>query len=182
MPGVKGKPQRTKYQVSQDKALISELCLKGYTQQRISNEINSRYKQSGSKVTITVASVTKDLKEIKNEWQSSANENMAEHKIIELKKIDALEREYWDSWQKSIQKDTKRTISKKISYRGGEEIRQSESKEEDYFGDPRFLDGINKCIEKRCNILGLTRQEEATTSSSIIITIEESTVGLIINQ
>jgi hypothetical protein len=183
MSALKGKPQRTKYQVSQDKAFIAELCLKGYTQQRMADLINERYKMAGSNITITVPSVNRDLKQIKEEWQKSANERMEEHKILQLKKLDALELEYWNSWQKSIKKDTRRTISKKIAYRGGEEIKQSESKEEDYYGDPRFLDGINKCIQQRSALLGLTKEDGSiTNNNNLIITIEESSVGVVFNQ
>lgn len=182
MPAVKGKQQRTKDQVAQDKALISELSLKGCTQQRIAEIINERYRQAGSKITITAASVNIDIRKIREEWERSGLLNVHEHKLLQLKKIDALESEYWRSWQKSIEKPTKRTLSKKISYRSGQEIKQTESREEDFYGDPRFLDGINKCIQQRCSILGLTKEEKTTVDGGMIITIEESTVGLIENK
>jgi len=182
MAAIKGKLKRNNNQMAHDKAVMAELSLKGYTLQRIVDEINGRYKASGVAISITTTSVCKELKQIREEWRKSGLLNTNEHKMIQLKKLDILEQQYWDSWQRSIEKPVKKTVSKKISYRSGEEMKQSEAKEEDFYGDPRFLDGINKCIQQRSALLGLANEDGTVTNNNLIITIEESTVGVVVNQ
>ena len=39
-------------------------------------------------------------------------------------------------------------------------------RKEEQIGDPRFLDGIMKCISKRCEILGLDAPKKAAFSNA----------------
>lgn len=77
---------------------------------------------------IDQAIVSRELKTIQKQWQIDSIFDFNEAKQKELAKIDNLELEYWDSWQTS--------------------------KAERASGDPRFLQGIQWCITKRCEILG----------------------------
>lgn len=81
--------------------------------------------------SVTQQTISKDLRFIREQWLSDAVLNMDELKTVELAKLDHLERQYWSAWEKSV------------------------SKIENQYGDPRFLNGVHKCIESRVRILGL---------------------------
>jgi hypothetical protein len=87
----------------------------------------------------------------------SALINFNEAKANELAKIDNLEREYWDAWERSkTQKETKSSKAKPdpTDANVGRVTEQME-KTEDLLGNAAFLRGVQWCINKRCEILGL---------------------------
>ena len=70
-------------------------------------------------------------------------------KARELAKVDNLEREYWDAWARSQEEAETRTVTK--DSKGGSTVDRYEGQ----VGDSRFLSGVQWCINKRCEILGL---------------------------
>jgi hypothetical protein len=94
-----------------------------------------------------------------------------EAKARELAKIDKLEREYYAGWRRSCEDEettrqaTKGKVVKRkdeegelVSERPAEVTRTRKGQA----GDPRFLAGVERCIERRCKILGIdapTRHE-----------------------
>jgi len=102
--------------------------------ERDRREISRRYLKGelqwdiANALNIDQAIVSRELKIIQKQWQKDSIFDFNEAKQKELAKIDNLELEYWDSWQTS--------------------------KAERAAGDPRFLNGVQWCITKRCEILG----------------------------
>lgn len=82
-----------------------------------------------SELGLSEATVSRDLKVLHKEWLAGSQVGFSKARARELAKIDRLEREYWEAWKRS------RT--------GGQA------------GDPRFLTGIQWCIERRCKIMGI---------------------------
>lgn len=82
----------------------------------------------GKELGITQQQVCYDLKDIQKQWLESSLVDIDTAKARELAKLDHVEREHWLAWARS----------------------QSEGP-----GDARFLDGVLKCVVKRCEILGL---------------------------
>jgi hypothetical protein len=85
--------------------------------------------------------ISYDLKILQERWVKSGAANMDEAKSRELAKIDNLERTYWASWettQKLIVLPDKTSIEAK-----------------NVPGDPRYLTGVQWCIERRAKLLGL---------------------------
>ena len=72
-----------------------------------------------------------DLKLVQKRWRVSALSDFNDAKSLELAKGDEMEREYWNSWT------------------------NSKTRNEEHCGDPRYLQGVQWCIHKRCEILGL---------------------------
>jgi hypothetical protein len=98
---------------------------------------------------IDQSTVSRDLKILQQEWQVARINDIDERKRQELAKIDNLELEYWDAWRKS--QNDKETVTARVK---AGEIETTERKE-GQTGDPRFLDGVQWCINKRCELLGL---------------------------
>jgi hypothetical protein len=118
------------------------------------------------------------MKTLVKRWQTSAMSDMAQLKLKELVKIDELERVYWDAWERSKTERTTSSTKKrerqqvepdpnqqpvgfKPSKRGQKgppvNIANIEAmlRKEESFGDPRFLAGVQWCIDTRCQIWGI---------------------------
>lgn len=143
--------KRTPHEIARDRLEISELYLKGETQLSIAS-ILARDPKRG--YTLTRQSITYDIQVIQKAWVAESVQNMDAAKARELAKIDHLEREYWKGWERSkhtMKKSrTEQTVNNGTSA-GTSEIIERQRR----VGDPTFLDGVQKCIERRCKILGL---------------------------
>lgn len=116
-----------------------------YLQQRTQWEI-------GEALSIDQSTVSRDLAEVRKDWQARATGDLSARKWEELARIDALERTYWDAWEKSCQ-DAERRTAKKV---GGEKPREEAGRTTSgRDGNPEFLKGVERCIEQRAKILGI---------------------------
>ena len=158
MAGIK----RTKTQRARDHKRIADLYLRGWTQMDIAEELET-----------SNATICRDLKTLHAAWLKSSLEDYDEAKGRELAKIDKLEFEYWLAWERSYQ--NKEVGTRKTVSTGELERREAIKREERQFGDPRFLTGIQWCINKRCEVLGLDapKKIDATSDGAPLFNLEE---------
>ena len=99
--------------------------------------------------------ITRDLAVIREEWKAAYAMAFGERVAQELAKLDLVELTYWEAWQRSL-KDSERLNAKTVKNADGK-VKQSEAVKqvEAQPGDPRFLEGVERCIKKRAEILGL---------------------------
>jgi hypothetical protein len=92
-------------------------------------------------------------------WKQSSEADYAERVAEDLAKLDALEAEYWRGWQRSLQK---KATQKRMGRIHGTEQRATEfeATQEELTGDPRFLDGVHKCLERRAKLLGYEQEQK----------------------
>jgi len=121
---------------------VATLYLKGWNQTSIAQQFG-----------VTQATISKDLKAIRKEWLESSIRDFDTLKEQELKRIDVLEREYWKQYEAS--QDAKETTSKEAIDIGGKKRHKVRTTSTQRDGDPRYLQGIQWCIEQRCKILGI---------------------------
>lgn len=102
------------------------------------------------------------VKELEKRWKASALRDFDQAKGIELAKLDHLEQQYWDAWERSCLDHTESHTIVEPRIVDGKEVpvrkRQTIKKIEEV-GDPRFLDGVFKCIDRRVKLLGLDAAE-----------------------
>lgn len=91
------------------------------------------------------------LRDIRALWRESAAKQFGERQAEELARIDRMEEEYWVAWEKSKVEKKRR--------RGQAEV-NNWSERAKHAGNPKFLDGIQWCIDQRCKILGLHAPKE----------------------
>jgi len=167
MPKRKGQKSRSRSQLERDRKRIAELYLKGWLQVDIADELN-----------LCQPTISSDIKALQKIWLNSSLRDFDELKSRELAKIDNLELEYWDAWDRSKQIKKSKTI--KLRPRKGqkkatnEDITDIQTKDEDVVGDPRFLNGVERCIERRCKLLGIDAPEKHEPLSIIIIPPEKT--------
>lgn len=98
--------------------------------------------------------INKYIKEGVQEWQASKNDMIADHKAIELEKINRLEMEYWEGWERS-KLPYENTSETKVKEGKGAKVTQIKTDKRAMHGDPRFLEGIHRCVEMRNKLLGI---------------------------
>ena len=136
---------RSSAQIARDRRRISDLYLQGWLQADIATEIG-----------ISAPTVSRDLKALQGDWLQSALLDFNEAKAQQLAKIDRLEREYWEAWERSKQGQKRTTV--KGRGESGEEKPSHQEKSvtlDEGTGDPRFLQGVQWCIDRRCKVLGV---------------------------
>lgn len=159
-------PKRTSEQKADDLRIIIPLFLKGYSYMMLMQHINAMREYTLSHVT-----VYQDIRQVLAEWTKERGKLIEKHKIVELTKIDQLERTYWEAWEQS-----RAPKKKKVSKQGGQMVNHPITNERvlgnpdkvvmethttDSVGDSRWLDGIQWCISKRCELLGLNKPAAA---------------------
>lgn len=164
--------RRTKDQLARDRSQIATFYLRGRTQQEIATLLNSETDDDGDPVreySLSQQQISNDLKRIREEWQQSALVDFHQKRAQELARIDHLEETYWDQFEASMQEREESKISGSVQQNtpqgdGAPGRRMApeefERKTKDpVVGDPQFLKGVQWCIEKRCELLGLDAPE-----------------------
>jgi hypothetical protein len=150
-----------------DRRKIADLYLQGETQVDI-----------GEELSLSQATISRDLKALQKEWLESTLIDFDKAKAEQLAKVDRLEREYWTAWEHSC--EDAETATHKV--KGKIEKRQDEDGKfiaeqpaevaktsKGQAGDPRFLAGIQWCIERRCKILGLNAPERTEVTGAVVV-------------
>jgi hypothetical protein len=112
-----------------------------------------RQGELAQQVGVNRSTVSRDLKVLNARWKEAAIRDLNAAKSQELERLDQLEREYWEAWEKS-KNIHETTTTEQTKTADGERLKAGIRKEEQC-GDPRYLAGVQWCIDKRCEILGL---------------------------
>jgi transcriptional regulator with XRE-family HTH domain len=135
---------RTKLQKQRDKRRVSSMYLQGETQADIA-----------ASVGLSQPTVSRILAELQVEWRASAQADINEAKARELAKIDALEVEYWQAWQRSQLDAEVETTKMQGSDPAAPGKLEKQKRVEGQVGDSRYLQGVQWCVEMRCKIIGI---------------------------
>ena len=142
-------PKRTEFEREAQLVEIKDAYLRGDTQMVIAERLG-----------LSQGQISRDLAKIQRRWRESSLVDINEAKQRELERIDVLEREYWQAWENSKGEQQRSTASKQG------ELSRAQIVKYESAGDPRFLAGVQWCVEQRCKILGLyapLRSEVAAT-------------------
>ncbi len=165
-------PKRTNIQRERDLVIVADLYLKGHTQQYIADEVSEEY----DRFSLTRQQIGYDVKKLIKRWQKSQLVDVDQAKIGELAKINHLERTYWDAWDRSckdaetVTQKTKGVVQRRQGEDGAfvaERPAEATKTSKGQAGDPRFLTGIQWCIEQRCKILGVYAPEKRELKGSV---------------
>ncbi len=150
---------RSKSEKERDRRNIAKLYLQGTTQMEIAERLN-----------ISQPTVSRDLTVIQKEWAAARINDIDERKRLELAKIDNLELTYWDGWKRSL--ENAETETTKMQGNKDEPGKIEKTKRvEGQAGDPRFLNGVGWCINKRCELLGLNAPKDIDVGGQVNIKV-----------
>ena len=144
-------PKRTEFEREANLVEIKDAYLRGDTQMAIAERLG-----------LSQGQISRDLAKVQKRWRESSLVDINEAKQRELERIDVLEREYWQAWENSKGEQQRSTASK-----DGDRSRAQIVKYESA-GDPRFLAGVQWCVEQRCKILGLLAAVKSDLNAAII--------------
>jgi len=142
-----------------DFTVIAKMYLTGSTQAEIALHCG-----------VTQQQISKDVKEIQARWLASSVRDFDEMRAEQLAKIDRLEMTYWNAWEESKRDHKRQRAGIKKGGKAQEEMAETTTEGRD--GNPVFLAGVDKCIERRCKLLGLDapiRAEYSHTGVSFIM-------------
>src|SRR5262249_55939864 len=122
---------------------VAELFLRGI----------KRQSELARRVGVDRSTVSRDLKALNARWKEAAVRDLDAAKGQELEHIDEMQREYWHAWEESKQ-GQETTTTEQVTSGDGERTKAAVRKEEQH-GDPRYLAGVQWCVEQRCKLLGL---------------------------
>lgn len=138
--------RRTPEQRENDLVFCTDLFLRGYSYRQISDLLNQRNAKLGLDYAIVPPMrVYKDLKQLLINWKREHEENIDLYITKELSKLDKIEAELWDAWERS-----KKRIVSKIRQSGLKKVRS-----ETFAGNPRYLDLVLSVQQRRAKLLGL---------------------------
>lgn len=157
-------PKRRPFEIDRDHLEISRLYLQGRTQTEIAEELK---KDPTRDYTLTQQTISRDLRTIQRKWLETSLINFNEKKSIELAKIDTLEREYYREWERSKLSKAKTQTEKSESK--GKTKQSAKIVKEDVNGDPRYLQGVQWCIDRRCQLLGLDAPKKMHIAASDVL-------------
>ena len=140
-------PQHTKEVINYRRQQVAQLYLAGKYQSEI-----------GQLLGVTQQQISQDLKAVQQQWLAASIRDFDTVKSEQLAKIDAVERAAWAAWERSLQP---REVTVQEVIEGEQRTNKVSLRKERQVGDPRFLERIQKCIDQRCDILGLSTATEA---------------------
>jgi hypothetical protein len=157
------KRSRTEAEVEQDLADVARMYVRGISTNEIARAIEHQY--SAGDVAVSITSIRQDIARIRQEWVNSALLDFNERKAEELARLDQLEAAYWKAWEDSCQPKTITEDFKGVqqALSGGRavdlEINTTKNVVEERDGNALYLQGVERCIDKRCKIIGLFSPE-----------------------
>jgi len=154
--------KRTKDQIRADRAEIARLYLRGVTQAEIAARLAQRPRV---RYQLTQQMISYDLKQIRKAWLQSSIRDFDELAAEQLAKIDYLELTYWAAWEKSLEDQRTEHATAKPDRNGTPRQVQAVYTTQQGRGDPRYLQGIERCIEQRCKLLGLYQPDKLDVTS-----------------
>lgn len=131
-------------QIVRYKKLTAELYLKCYPQTEIARRLG-----------ISQTVVSGYIVEMKEEWKNDARRDFAQIIERELAKLDLLELEYWESWEKSKKEQQIIEERERRNSESGNEVVEHKTTKKRSPGAKSYLDGVQWCIERRAKYLGL---------------------------
>lgn len=145
-------PARKKNLQEIDRAKRRRSVLALYLQGMAQHEVAAR-------LGISPMSVSRDVRHIRKKWEAEAKADIATHVRRELAKLDAIEQEAWRGWERSVKIDTEHQERTREAASGTYKERKTIVKPS--AGDPRYLDVVHKCVDRRCRILGVDAPVQA---------------------
>lgn len=158
MPNQTG-PKRTPREREVDIPVEIRLWVRGLSLKEIAAEISKDRPYS-----VGYSTIDRDIKIERAAWRSETLGAIDELIACELIRVNQIEREAWDAWERS-KKDSERSVTERKT--GESETMRAQMVREGQCGDPRYLTQVQWCIDKRCKLLGL----DAPQRSQIEVTM-----------
>jgi hypothetical protein len=118
------------------------------------------------KTGVSQVMICKDLKVIRRVWKESAVKDFDEKVAVECQKLDAIEREAWKGWRRSMRDE--------VTTEEGEygEFSRSTTKRRGQAGSAQFLALAMNCVKARCELLGLNEKVDDPEKNQVPVVVQ----------
>lgn len=151
--------RQRRLQIDKRRMQVAELALKGCRQIEIAERLG-----------VAQATVSSDLKQLRLQWQAAAAANTARSIARQLDKLDLIEREAWDAWERSKQ-PSHVTVVERSAENEPVKMRQTLKHQT---GDARYLDQVQKCLAAARELLGLSAAGKPHDGPRSLETMDET--------
>lgn len=124
--------------------VVAERYLRGQTQWQIAESLE-----------VDQGTISRDLSWLHEDWLEQSREDTDKRLARELKRLDVLEREAWEGWQRSLLTSERTRSKSRSGDRGYDETATDTMERRD--GNPKFLEIVGRCIDRRLEILGVKK-------------------------
>lgn len=138
-----------KLQKQERRMQVAELHKKGWSQAAIAERLG-----------VTQPTVSSDLKYIREEWRRSMVRDFDLARAQELQRVDRIECEANEGWDRSLKPSQSAVIQGEGAQQPSRKTVRNQS------GDPRFLDILLKCSERRSKLLGLDAPQKVAPTDT----------------
>ena len=157
--------------------ILSTLYKRGYSYREMRTEVMARLNLQ----TYSLETLKKDIDSLLEEWRETRIEDLDLALQLELERIDNLVKEAWEAWEKS-KESYKRVKNAQKGIPGTPEedengnmkpsevitVEMKQNTEEVVcYGDPRYLEVINRLLIERRKLLGLYSPEKMDLSGDM---------------
>jgi len=160
--------KRNEKQKSQDRTMIANWMVQNKTVRKIQELLNENNLEKGKGYTLSLGQIAADMKKVLQEWQDERKDFIDYVVDRELKKLDIIEAECWEAWDKSKQgKKTTKFSGGQITNTSVSGGKIKERSLEETSGDVKYLDKIFDCMDMRKDLLGYAAAKKVEFSGSI---------------
>jgi len=139
---------RRQQQIADRRRNVANLYLRGDWQPAIAE-----------KVGVSQSTISRDLAVVRKQWLKDASRDYDAKVAEELAKIDAIELEAWTEWEKSKDRKRAKKMTKKSLKGDAVQLIEETATIETLLPEARYLEIIQKCVVRRCKLLGLDAPE-----------------------
>lgn len=160
--------KRTDKQMEDDKNFIAKQLLMSKTTRETLRLLNEENERKNKGYTLSLAMIVYDYKKVLNEWRDERKEYIDLIVDRELKKLDVIEAECWQAWEKS--KEGKKITKLAGGTLSGGQVQGGSIKErsmEETNGDTKYLDKVFDCMDRRKELLGYGAAKKIEFSGSV---------------
>lgn len=154
---------RSEAEHERDRVIIARMYLRGKSIHEILFEVNALYTAR----PITIKEIEFELESIRTAWMRSTLFDFNTAKMKELARLDEVEREAWEAWERSKLKHVRleyMVTDDQVPF-SPERIAKVQRKKkykviEATVGDIKYLEVIERMIKMRCEIIGLFQAKQ----------------------
>jgi Ser-tRNA(Ala) deacylase AlaX len=155
--------------------ILSKLYKRGYSYREMRSEVMARLDLQ----TYSLETLKKDIDSLLEEWRETRIEDLDLALQLELERIDNLVKEAWEAWDRSKEsykkvKGTQEGIPGTPDGEGDGQVGEiittkmkQTSEDVVSYGDPRYLEVINRLLMERRKLLGLYSPEKMDVSGDM---------------
>lgn len=157
----RGYNKRLRVEREADILFCTNLFLRGYSYREIAKHLNIELAKRNATYELTFQMVYYDMNQVIAEWKAEQKQDIGDYVSQELKKLDRMENELWEAWEKSKVIERKKTRRNRMDNvdpddktRRYGDYGYSETSTETTPGDSKYFDLLLRVWDKRAKLVG----------------------------